>query len=87
MSDIDTLEDAVNSALTALSGLLSVQKSVIKVLEKEETTWRDASLGWPEPGKSYAMMMVDGYRVVLEAKGKKYEYRFGGGNTKTRSHD
>ena len=37
------------------------------------------SLGWPTPrscqlGMAYAQVLVEGYRMVLEANGKAYEY-------------
>jgi hypothetical protein len=37
-------------------------------------TWRDASLGCPEPGRVYAQVLTPGYRVVLEARGQRYEF-------------
>ncbi|WP_418605475.1 hypothetical protein [Georgenia sp. SUBG003] len=41
-------------------------------------TWNDGSLGCPEPGTVYTQALVDGYHVVLEAGGERYDYRVGG---------
>ncbi len=38
----------------------------------------------PEPGQMYAQVLIEGFRIVLEAGGKKYEYHFGNGTVKTR---
>jgi hypothetical protein len=46
----------------------------IKVTKVEPTTWPDASLGMPEPGKMYAQVLTPGYRIILEAKNTKYLY-------------
>lgn len=66
-------------ALAAQLDLLNVQKegvspSDIKILSSEQTQWSDSSLGCGETGKSYAQVIVPGYRIVLEAKDKKFEY-------------
>ena len=42
-------------------------------------TWRDGSLGCPEPGMMYTMALVPGYRVVVEVGGETLEYHASGG--------
>jgi hypothetical protein len=37
-------------------------------------TWRDGSLGCPDPGKMYTMALVPGYRVTVEAGGQTFEF-------------
>jgi hypothetical protein len=76
--------DAVAYAVKDLSERLDIGPYKIKVLESGEATWPDASLGIRETGKMYAQALCEGYRVVLEADGKKYEYRFGNGQVKIR---
>ena len=44
----------------------------------EAVQWPDASLGCPEPGKAYATVIVPGYRIVLEAHGRQFDYRSDG---------
>jgi len=40
----------------------------------ETVEWRDSSLGCPEPGRMYLQVITPGYRIVLRAGGKLYEY-------------
>ncbi len=46
----------------------------IELLGVEPVTWPDASLGCPQPGKMYAQVLTEGYRVELEAEGELAEY-------------
>jgi hypothetical protein len=48
----------------------------------EPAEWGDASLGWPETGKSYAQVMTDGYRITARSAGKLYECRVAGDNVR-----
>ena len=34
----------------------------------------DGSLGCPQPGMNYVMMITPGYLIMLEANGQAYEY-------------
>ncbi|HFD38895.1 MAG TPA: hypothetical protein ENJ31_03470 [Anaerolineae bacterium] len=40
----------------------------------EGVQWRDSSLGCPESGQNYLMVITPGYRIYLEAEGQVYEY-------------
>ncbi len=51
---------------------------VIVVLA-EDVTWRNGSLGCPEPGMSYTQALVDGFRAILEVEGVQYAYHSGRG--------
>ena len=57
-----------------LSDHLSVPMETISVAAIQDTTWRDGSLGCPQPGMMYTMALVDGYQVTLTADGKSYQY-------------
>jgi hypothetical protein len=46
----------------------------IAVKSVEAVQWRDGSLGCPQPGMNYIMVITPGYRIMLEAKGQAYEY-------------
>jgi hypothetical protein len=52
----------------------------IDFLSIEPAEWRDASLGWPEPGKSYAQVITDGFRITARSAGKLFECRVAGEN-------
>ena len=47
----------------------------IAVIRAQATVWNDGSLGCPQPGVFYTQAMVNGYWVVLEVDGQKYDYR------------
>jgi hypothetical protein len=46
----------------------------IAVRSIQEVQWRDGSLGCPQPGMNYIMVITPGYLIMLEAKGQAYEY-------------
>jgi hypothetical protein len=53
---------------------LGVPGESIVVGSFEEVVWRDASLGCPQPGASYAQVLTPGFAIVLEARGQEYTY-------------
>ena len=57
-----------------LAKRLGIPESEIAAKSVQETDWPDASLGVGEPGQFYAQMLVFGYIIKLEAKGKTYTY-------------
>lgn len=67
-------QEPVRLAVEDLSRRLGVTRDQIQVRVVEKAEWRDSSLGCPEPGKAYAQVITPGYRIVLEAQGKTYEY-------------
>jgi hypothetical protein len=68
--------DAVLADLAARRG---GQVGPVTVVSAEAVTWNDGSLGCPEPGMVYTQALVDGYHVVLEVGGERYDYRVGSG--------
>lgn len=71
----------VAAAIADLAEREGIDAEEITVVSNEEVTWRDGSLGCPEPGKMYSMALVDGVRVVLEAAGETYAYHGGKSGT------
>ena len=69
----------VEQAKSDLTGRLGIGAKQVTVVSSEEVTWRDASLGCPQPGMQYAQVLTNGSRIVLEAGGKRYEYHSGAG--------
>jgi hypothetical protein len=82
--NVTSVAEAEAYAKNDLSAKLAIPADDIKVLESGEKTWPDASLGMPEPGQVYAQVLIEGFRIVLEASGKKYEYHLGNGIVKMR---
>ena len=72
------LESLIEKAKEDLGQRLSIDVSQINLLEAEEVTWPDASLGCPQPGMRYKQVPEDGALIVLEAQGTTYEYHNGG---------
>jgi hypothetical protein len=62
------------AAIADLSRDTGVDPDDIHVVANEPVTWRDGSLGCPEPGMMYTQALVDGYRIVLRAAGEVVEY-------------
>ena len=69
---------AVDQAKADLTKRLGVDPAQVTVVSSDDVTWRDGSLGCPEPGMRYTMALVPGTRTVLEAGGKQYHYHSGG---------
>lgn len=61
-------------AVEALSREIGVPQEQILVAEVEEREWPSSALGCPEPGRAYLQVVTPGYRIVLVAQGKNYEY-------------
>ena len=70
--------DPVGQAKAALAGHLGVDESQVTVVSSDEVTWRDGSLGCPEPGMFYTQALIPGTRTILEVAGKRYHYHSGG---------
>ena len=46
----------------------------IRVVTAESVTWRDGSLGCPQPGQAYTQALVPGFRIVLDVDGEDVHY-------------
>lgn len=56
------------------------ETAAVVVVSAEKVTFNDGSLGCPRPGVQYTQALVDGMRVIVEAGGRRYDYRFGNGD-------
>jgi len=74
----DEAEALVEEAVADLKKQLDVGAERITVATVEPFEFRDASLGVPEPGKSYAQMIVEGYIIRLRVNERLYEYHAAG---------
>ncbi|MGH8945037.1 MAG: hypothetical protein ACRDVL_02680 [Acidimicrobiia bacterium] len=69
--------DLVDQARADLAAHLSVPETDIELISIEAVTWRDGSLGCPEPGKFYTQALVEGHRIVLGYQERVYLYHSG----------
>jgi len=69
-----TRDTVIEKCKADLAQRAQVASADMKVIGTQDTVWPDGSLGCPEPGKMYTMALVPGYRVVLHAGDKDYEY-------------
>jgi hypothetical protein len=64
----------VDQSKQDLSERLKVAVTDIRLQSVQAVEWSDSSLGCPEPGMNYLMVISPGYLIKLEAGGKTYEY-------------
>jgi len=69
-----TLEAAVQVALADASRRTGSPAPALQLLSATAVTWRDGSLGCPQPGTAYAQALVPGYRVRIRAAGQDFDY-------------
>lgn len=67
-------QELVDRMIDQLAAQLGTERQSITVASSEAITWNDGSLGCPKPGEFYTQALVPGYRVILEASGKQYDY-------------
>jgi len=77
-SHVSQTERLAELARQDLAQRLGKNADAIRVVSVEAVRWRDASLGCPEPGKVYQQVLVDGFRLILECSGTRYDYRSDG---------
>ncbi|MFT3953200.1 MAG: hypothetical protein QM722_01965 [Piscinibacter sp.] len=69
------------ATLAALRADAAVRAGVpadqVKLESSQAVTWRDSSLGCPQPGMSYAQVLVPGWQVRLRAGDKLIDYHLG----------
>ncbi len=64
----------VDIAKKDLAGRLNIPIEEIMLVKQEKVDWSDASLGFPEEGMMYAQVITPGFRIILKAGDKFYEY-------------
>jgi hypothetical protein len=71
----------VRLAAQSLAAELGTPADQVAVMQVEPRDWPDSSLGCPQPGMGYLQVITPGYRVILAAGGRQYEY-----HTNNREH-
>ena len=64
---IPTLESITEFVLEDAARRTGVERESLKVESAVAVTWADGSLGCPQPGTSYTMALVPGYRIKVRA--------------------
>jgi hypothetical protein len=72
------LQSLVEHAKDDLAQRLNIAKDEIDLISLEAVTWRDGSLGCPQPGMAYIQVLIDGMRIILRADKTLYHYHSGG---------
>lgn len=72
-----SLDEVVRAARADAARLAGIEPDAVEVVSAEPVTWRDGSLGCPQPGRLYTMALVPGYRVQLRAQGRPFDYHAG----------
>ena len=70
----DSALEGIEEALADLASRLGVDDSAIEVLDARDVTWRDGSVGCPEPGLAYTQAEVPGSLIVLRSGASSYRY-------------
>ena len=82
---LDGPDDVPDAAWTAIVRALedeldqSLDASDVELVSADAVTWNDGSLGCAKPGEVYTQALVDGYQVIIEVGGERYDYRIGSG--------
>ena len=66
--------DPVEQAKAALASHLGVDQAQVTVVSSDEVTWRDGSLGCPQPDMMSTQALVPGWRLQLAAGGRSLDY-------------
>lgn len=78
----DGIPDEVWAALVADLGQRLDQPVIDPaIVTAKAMTFNDGSLGCPKPGQAYTQALVDGYQIVVEVDGARYDYRSPGGDS------
>lgn len=68
------LPEAVQAAVKDLSRTLNLPAEEIAVLSQEAAQWPDSCLGLATPDEMCLQVITPGWRVILEAGGRQFEY-------------
>lgn len=69
----DKLIEAAVLARTTLAQEMVIAESELELVSAEPVTWRDGSIGCPDPATSYSQQLIEGYLVIFEHNGERIE--------------
>lgn len=68
------LHSTIRAAVDDAARRTGLDASALQVTSSEAVTWPDGSLGCPQPGVTYTMAPVPGYRVRIQAGDTELDY-------------
>ena len=68
------LDSAVEAARDDAARRTGAAPTQLELVSSQRVTWRDSSLGCPEPDMMYTQQLVPGFRVRLRVKGAVLDY-------------
>jgi hypothetical protein len=77
-------QELLARVIAELAGELARPASDVQIELVEPVTWRDGSLGCPEPGMFYTQALIPGFRLILVVDGQRFDYRTGRGGVHRR---
>lgn len=78
-SGTDHLPASVTDPVLAdISRRSGVPVDQLTIVSAEMVTFPDGSLGCPQPGMAYTQVVVDGYKIIVDAHGTTYDVRGSG---------
>jgi hypothetical protein len=82
---IDEQPPAIASLVSKLAAERGLKEAEVLVLSFESQTWSSTALGCPDPGRSYAQIVTEGFEVLLSVPGELLIYHVDlGGNAMMR---
>jgi len=72
------LQRLVDMATKSLATKLGIEEADIALAQAEYVTWRDSSIGCPQPDMQYMQVLTNGSRIALKANNGVYHYHSGG---------
>ncbi|HEY3522230.1 MAG TPA: hypothetical protein VGK63_00880 [Candidatus Limnocylindrales bacterium] len=76
-SDAEVPSALLDAARADLRTRIGAAADAAQLVVSRAVVWSDGSLGCPLPGRSYTQALVPGWWIVLEADGRRYDYRAG----------
>jgi hypothetical protein len=67
-------QDLLDAVIEDLLGRIDASREAVVVDRAGAVTWRDGSLGCPQPGMMYTQALVSGYRIILKVENVTYDY-------------
>jgi hypothetical protein len=71
----DVPQGILDSILNETAGLAKVGREQLVIVRAEPALWNDGSLGCAQPGNMYTQALVNGYWIIIKARGQTYDFR------------